>query len=256
MKLRHIIVVILTAGLFIELILLRHLHNPPPAVVSVEASAKSPETFAPKWVKKRMPVSMPMLQTNTNFYGRLKQDGYRTIAAEDLSEYLEKNHRNAASLLAASRVTGDRAFLKEAMEKFPDDPRVALKAYCMGSPDSRDPAETRHQWLERLKKSDPGNALGNYLTVGDYLKSGRIELALHEMQSATGKANYDDYSLDFLENAEEAYRAAGKSELEAKVSATYSLLLPTVSDFKETSRALTDLAGQYQASGDTASAQA
>jgi hypothetical protein len=251
-----IIIAVSATLLFIELILLGHLHKSSPAVISLERPAKPQADSEPRWMTKRPAVSPSAPQPKTNLYARLKQNGFSTIAAERLSEYLEKNHRNAASLLAASRVTGDRAFLREAMENFPDDPRVALEAYCMGSSDSPNPAETRHKWIERLKKSDSDNSLGNYLSVGGYLKGGQIELALQEIKSATGKANYNDYSLDFLENAEEAYHAAGESENEAKVSATYSLVLPTLSDFKETGRALTDLAGQYQASGDTMSAQA
>jgi hypothetical protein len=50
------------------------------------------------------------------------------IRAEQLDGYLAANHRNAASLLAALRLTGNRAFLNEAAEQAPNDPRVAYES--------------------------------------------------------------------------------------------------------------------------------
>ena len=41
------------------------------------------------------------------------------LTREQVEAYLKTNGRDAASLLAAFRTSGDHALLKEAMEKFP-----------------------------------------------------------------------------------------------------------------------------------------
>jgi hypothetical protein len=185
-------------------------------------------------------------------------NGLPDLKPEQLETYLKENHRSAQSLLAVERATGDRAFLREAMEKYPNDPHVAFEAYFRGSSYDREkaaPEETR-KWLDALRRADPNNALGDYLSARDHFKSGQTELALQELQSASGKSAYQDYSLDFLQASEEAYRAAGYSEAPAKWAATSNLLLPTLYELKYLSLSAADLVKQYQQAGDTASAQA
>src|SRR2546427_521624 len=65
-----------------------------------------------------------------------------------------------------------------------------------------------------------------------------------------------DYSLEFVQNGEEAYRAAGYSDAEARMIATSTLLLPQLAEIKQVGRNLVDLAEAYRQSGDGASAQA
>ena len=166
--------------------------------------------------------------------------------------FVEANRRSAGSLLAAFRTTSDPKFLAEAMEKFPNDPRVAYAAAF--KPDTT--PEERHAWLDRMKQSDPGNALGNYLSAYDDFKSGQSAQALQEMAAAAGKPGWQDYTTDFVQNSEEAYLAAGYSETEAKAVAAMSSLLPDLSQLKSVGRSLTDLAKSYQTAGDPASAQA
>ncbi len=180
------------------------------------------------------------------------------LKPEQLEAWLKAGHRSAASLLAASRVTGDRSFLREAMEKYPNDPRVALDAYFFSESYDRSKAASpdRRKWLDVLKQSDPDNALGNYLAARDDFNAGRPDLALQELQAASGKSNFRDYSLNYLQDAEEAYRAAGYSEVAAKWAAGANLLLPTLYDLKQTGQSLVDLANQYRQAGDIESAQA
>lgn len=171
------------------------------------------------------------------------------VSTEQLQEYLEKDHRNVESLLGAYRTTRDTNLLREAAEKFPKDPRVAFDSVFFG------PADERRKWLDTLKEAAPDNALGNYLSAADYLKNGQRDLALQELQAADGKAKYSDYSMDFMENAEEAYRAAGYPDGAAQIAADTQLLLPQLAQLKADGVGLVDLAKSYQESGDTASAQ-
>jgi hypothetical protein len=185
-------------------------------------------------------------------------NGIPDLKPEQLEAYLAQNHRSAQSLLAAERTTGDKSFLREAMEKYPNDPRVAFEAYFRGGSYDREkvaPEEAR-KWLDALRRADPDNALGDYLSARDHFKSGQTELALQELQAGSGKSEYQDYSLDFLQASEEAYRAAGYSEAPAKWAATSNLLLPSLYELKYLSVSAADLVKQYQQAGDSASAQA
>jgi hypothetical protein len=185
-------------------------------------------------------------------------NGLPELKPEQLETYLKDNHRNAASLLAAWRATSDRALLREAMEKYPNDPRVAFEAYFRSEPyDSSKPAtEERRKWLDTLRQSDPGNALADYLSACDHFRSGRTELALQELQAASGKSAFRDYTIDFVQDSEEAYRSAGYAEGPAKWVSTFSQPLPTLTELKQVGLNISDLAKQYRQAGDPASAQA
>jgi RNA polymerase sigma factor (sigma-70 family) len=187
----------------------------------------------------------------TNLYGRLK-DYNAKLTMNQVAAYLDTNHRSAASLLAAYRSTGDSALLEEAMHKFPDDPQVAFEAMHRKDIDS----EQRRQWLDTMKRSDPENALPNYLSALDYFKSGQTDQAVQELIAASGKGRFEDYTLERIQNDEEAYLAAGFSVAEAKMIPAQQLLLPQLAQLKELSGHVVDLARSYREAGDGASAEA
>jgi RNA polymerase sigma factor (sigma-70 family) len=168
-----------------------------------------------------------------------------------LEGYLKANGRNAASLLAAFRTTGDPALLQEAMQKFPNDAHVDFEAALKkGTP----PAEQR-QWLDNLKRSAPENALGDYLSALNYLKAGQTDLAVQDLLAASGKQSFQDYTLDRIQDDEEAYRAAGYSQAEATVVATSHLLFPQLVQMRDLTHSLIDLANSYRQAGDEGSRQ-
>jgi tetratricopeptide (TPR) repeat protein len=171
------------------------------------------------------------------------------LRPEQVAAYLEANHRSVESLLGAYRTTRDKALLQEAAEKYSKDPRVDLEAAFFGAP------EHRRKWLDAFKDSAPNNALANYLSAGDYFKAGEKSQALEELQAASEKSNFQDYFPDFVQNATEAYRAAGYSEAEAKNLAASSALLPQLAELKQVGVNLVDLAQSYRQAGDESSAQ-
>jgi len=130
-------------------------------------------------------------------------------------------------------------------------------AACLYGPYESDAeaAKTRRQWLDAFKLSAPDNALANYLSASEHFKSGQPDRAVQELLAA-GTKPMQDYALDFIQNNEEAYRSAGYSDAEAKAVATFSLLLPQLTEFKQLSLSLVDLAKAYRQAGDEASAQA
>jgi RNA polymerase sigma factor (sigma-70 family) len=174
------------------------------------------------------------------------------ITAAQLEGYLKAHGRDAASLLAAFRVTHDPALLAEAMQKYPNDPHVAFEAAFK----SDATPEERRQWLDAFEKSAPDNALANYLSALDYFKSGQSAQAVQEMSAASDKQGFQDYSVDRVMDDDEAYLAAGYSIAEAKVLATSQLLLPQLAQVKQLGLDLVDLSQTYQQSGDADSAQA
>ncbi len=181
----------------------------------------------------------------------LEEGNTNQLSAEVLSQYLAANQRSAESLLAAFRTTGDKELLKEALEKYPDDPQVNFTALF-----NSDTPEERRQRLEALKKADPDNAMANFLAAQEAFKAGNTDLAVQELMAASGKTGWQDYSREFTHSAEEAYRAAGYSEAEAKAMAATGLLLPQLQELRDLGRKVNDLAGLYQQAGDLDSALA
>jgi len=203
-----------------------------------------------------LPVSNEAL--STNFLERLLQGESLHVTPEQLTSYLQANHRSADSLLAAYQATGERALLDEALMNYPHDARVAYNAWFRTptGPDDPEGTRSRRQALDVLKEAAPDNALVNYLSARNYFASGQSERAIQEMQAGAAKPNYDDYTRDDMQSMTEAYLAAGYSEAEAKLAANTGALLPHLAELKQDGVRLAEIAKSYQQAGDSASAQA
>jgi hypothetical protein len=188
--------------------------------------------------------------SRNHFREYLKDKPFPKLTTEQIAGYLQANHRNAESLLTALQTTGDHSYLREAMQKFPSDPKVAYEALFFGD---LSPQEAR-QWADAFKQNAPGNSMADYASALNYIKSGQPDLALQDM-TAAGKASWTDYSAQFVLSDEEAYRAAGYSDIDAKFAAQSQLLLPDLGQLKQLGVQLNNLAQSYQQSGNTAAAQ-
>ncbi len=173
------------------------------------------------------------------------------LTAEQLKRYLEENHRSASSLLAAYRTTGDAALLQEALEKYPGDAQVAFEAAIErgASP------EQRRASLDAFKKAASDNPLADYLSALDYFKTGQTDQAVKDLIDASGRQNFADYTVQRIQADEEAYRAAGYSEADAKMAATWGVGLPQLQDLRALGQDLVQLAASYRSAGDESSAQ-
>jgi hypothetical protein len=109
--------------------------------------------------------------------------------------------------------------------------------------------------LEAFKQSAPDNALANYLSAREFFKSGQIDQAVQELNAAYSKGQFQDYFMDFSQNEEEAWSAAGYSTAEAKVFSGWSLLYPHLGALEQLSRDMVSLVDSYRQSGDESSAQ-
>jgi hypothetical protein len=179
------------------------------------------------------------------------------LTLAQLARYLQVNGRNAESLLAAFRTTGDRALLEEAIAKYPNDPQVAYTAWYRTPGDPDDPAvlKARQEALVKFKQAAPDNALANYLSAASYFRSGQPELAVQEMEAGAAKGRCDDYVMENIQGVTEAYQAAGYSDAESKAAATWNALLPHLSELKRAGMSLLDLANDCQQAGDAGLAQ-
>ena len=208
-------------------------------------SARGPRLPAPAVQLSTDPSgsSVDTLQS-TNLYDRLKDVNVK-LTAQQLESYLRANRRSAASLLAAYRTSKDPALLTEAMRNFPDDPQVAFEA----SMRSDATPEDRRKWLDVFKKSDPDNALANYLSALDNFKAGHTDDAIREFTAAS-KKQFEDYTSERYQDDSEAYMGAGYSVADAKAVASLQLLLPQLQQVKDLRRDFVDLSKSYQQAGD------
>jgi hypothetical protein len=231
--------------------------EPAPLPEVVEAVAPTGPTHGHP-VPTDTALSFVAQRERTNLFAQLANGESLPVTLEQLAHYLQANHRNAESLLAAYQATHEKSLLEEAMTNYPNDPRVAYSAWFRSSAD-RDDAEAlkvRREKLDLLKEAAPDNALVNYLSAGNYFASGQRDLALQELQAGAAKPNFNDYTQDSIQSMTEAYMAAGYSEAEAKLSATTGTLLPHLAELKQDGLQLVELAKSYQQAGDIASARA
>lgn len=212
--------------------------------------AQIPHLPAPALQVSNAVASDPESLESTNLYSRLINKDL-TLKPEQLEGYLSASGRNADSLLAAYRTMRDPALLAEAKRNFPDDPHVAFEAAL----EKDVTPEEQRKWLDVLKKSDPNNALANYLSALNYFNTGKNDQAVKEFTAAAGKP-FDDFTSQRYEDDTEAYLAAGYSMADAKAGAGFQLLLPQLLQTKNVGLDMINLAKTYQQNGDSDSAQA
>jgi hypothetical protein len=196
------------------------------------------------------PPVLPEKPTDGLIARLLKENQLLKLTPAQLSKYLSENQGNAEALLAVFRLTGDMNSLLQAANQFPDDPQVQLQLALS----SGDPSE-RRRGIDALRKNDPDNALGDYLSALDHFRSGRMEDALNDLVAAADKTTLDDYALSALQASEEAYMAAGYSVVEAKAAAMLGVTRQQINPLRDLSKQMSELQNRYLQMGDRTSAQ-
>jgi hypothetical protein len=222
-----------------------------PAPVALTKPPQSlPRLPAPRLRESTAPDPEPIPQ-ESRIRKLLNGEELAEIRLADLEGYLAANRRNSSSLLAAFRLTGDRELLREAAERFPNDPRVAWESWFR----TQDPAE-KLKWFGVWAQAEPNNSLASYLAAASLMKEGKTDTAVEQLQAAAGKTEFSYFARESIVDCEEAYKAAGYSDAEAKMAATMGLLLPHLAELKRMSQGMADLASAYRQAGDDSSAQA
>jgi RNA polymerase sigma factor (sigma-70 family) len=155
------------------------------------------------------PEELPPFQQVTNFI-----QAHHNVPREQIEAYLQKNHRNTESLLAAFQISRDLAYLREAATNAPTDPAIQ----CAVLAHNLFPDEQR-KWIDAFKASSPANALPWYFSALDYFKSKQPDQAIQELTQATRRQFYADYGAQTCQAVEEMYESAGWPSLAAKASA-------------------------------------
>jgi len=213
------------------------------------SKTRTPRLPAPPVQVLASPVApVPDELRTTNLYSRFKGATLK-LTSDQAETYLKENGRTAAALLAAFRTTGDPALLAEAMQKYPTDPQVNFEAVFKNDSSP----EERRQSLDSFKRFASENALADYLSAADHFKSGQADEAVKDLISASAKHQFEDYTLDRVQNDEEAFLSAGYSVAEAKMASSMQLLLPQLRQMKELGLQTVELAKGYQQAGDDAS---
>lgn len=227
--------------------------NPPLEAESIPSTIRTHTIGVPS--EKVSPVVER--RQRTNFLARLANGESLPVTLEQLVTYLEANHRNAESLLAAYQATHQQSLLDEAITNFSRDPLVAYNAWFRTPADRDNPdgVKARREKLDILKEVAPDNALVNYLSAGNYFASDEPDRAIQELQAGAAKPNFDDFTQPAIQSMTEAYQAAGYSEAEAKLAAVVGALLPHLAELKQNGLRLVELAKSYHQAGDAASAQ-
>ena len=177
--------------------------------------------------------------------------GLPKVPRVKVEEYVTHHNRDAASLLAAFRETGDTNYLYEAATNFAGNPQVQLAILA------RDvfPGE-RRKWLDAFKESSSGNSLANYLSAQDHFKNGQPDAAIKELLEASGKPQFTDYSMESYLGAEELSRFGGLSPMMANTAAMAAMagdLLPELANMKGVANGILEAQKPYVNSGDAAS---
>jgi RNA polymerase sigma factor (sigma-70 family) len=171
------------------------------------------------------------------------------LSAGEIEAYLQQNKRGAESLLAAFRVSGDQAYLREAAANFPNDPAVQFAVICYDAcPDQR------RQWLDGFKAASPDNALAWYFSALDYFKTKQTDLAIQEFAEATRKPSFKNYAAQTSQAVEEMCNLAGRSSLEAKAASACPASAPHLLQLKRLANEVMQAQQQYRQQGDAASA--
>jgi hypothetical protein len=221
--------------------------RPENAATPLPATSQTPDSAASE--RSSHPPNRVVWDAGLSELADADDAGPATIPREKVEEYLARNHRSAASLLAAFHALEDTNYLNEAAAKFPNDPQLqwtilARDAY----------PEDRRKWLELFKASSPDNSLANYLSAADYFKSGQTEAAITELLAASSKSQFKDYAMEAKLNGEELSRAAGRTVLESIHAAGWAGdLLPELATLKALARGISDAQTQYLDAGDFAS---
>ena len=177
--------------------------------------------------------------------------GSHKTLRQKVEEWLALHHHSANSLLAAFQVLNDANYLKEAATNFPDNPRVELTILAHNTF-----PEDRRKWLDLYKASSPSNSLANYLSAQTCFQTGQSEAAVKDLVAATGKPDFDNYSLESQLDTEELGLFCGESPLKSiEIARAGSTADATLAIIRQLASQMADLQKQELNVGDADSAE-
>ena len=166
----------------------------------------------PESSKKTVTVKHTVSAGQTpDFLNRMLNGEIAKLTPEQIMHYVESRGRDALSLIVASFLSGSEdKWLEEAVERFPDDPRVAAAMLI-----KRGNSPEASEWIARLKEHDPGNSLGYLLAAKSALDGRDLDGAMKEL-SALESTRMNDFRETWQSGITDAYHSAGYQGMEAE----------------------------------------
>lgn len=222
-----------------------------PTTNAIPQEPRRPRLPAPRLPQTPGPAESVLEAAAPNPLAKLLSGEPLKLTPEQAEAYLQQNKRSAEALLAAARLTGNLGLVREAAEKFPNDPRVQLDLALRG-----ETPEEKRKALDAFRQLARDNPLGDYLSALDHFKSGRTDDGVKDLLQVGGKNRLQDYTLDHAQSAEEAFLSAGHGVLESKAAGMFGVLLPHMQSLRDLGTQMAELQKQYAQAGDSTSAQA
>jgi len=130
------------------------------------------------------------------------------ISPDQVEATLDEGGRNPQDLIAAQAVLGDYQYLREAVEREPDNPDVLFWVLAKNVYPNE-----REAWIEKFKASDPDNSMGNYLAAQEAFRAQDVEKGMEELRIAAEKG-YSDPSVDLRDQVVDFYGKTGQFDRE------------------------------------------
>ena len=159
------------------------------------------------------------------------------IEAGEIEALLRKHEYSRESLIGAALVTNNLEHLREAAQRYPDDPHVQLLVITKNLF-----PEERSAWIDRFKASQPENSLASILKGGDLLASGNSEEAISELRLAAGQTSFNSYDDEGMLAMESNLLGLGRSALQAKMGSTFGLRLEYLEPVRDAIKGIAPLA--------------
>lgn len=133
-----------------------------------------------------------------------------TPSPEQIEAFLGQRGRTAENLVLAYRLGWKDAHLREAMEMFPDDPRVAMVVLMHDVV----PQEEALVWAQRLVAAEPDNAMAHYL-MATVIADAKPEAALAALATGAECSDYSTHQTEELLGCISFYESVGVDPAEA-----------------------------------------
>jgi hypothetical protein len=152
-----------------------------------------------------------LLETN-------RVDVSKLFTSNVLDQMLTTAGRNETNLIAAHILSGDIAYLEEALGMSPESvlaKALAISKYIAAD----DPPENLEEWIEHVRETEPDNSISDYWKAYRAFQATDINAALAHFVEAAKKPYFDDRTAVARNALEQFLMESGVSEVPAKAIA-------------------------------------
>lgn len=174
------------------------------------------------------------------------------LAPEQVEAFVTARGGSAPALVTAFHVTGDEAWLEEALKRHPNDPG-ALTAVALQSGND----ELRGRSIDTLRRISPDDALPHYLSSLRQFEGGQADEALDTLMLADSMSRFQSPSFRAWAGIEDCYTFSGRTAVEAQIAAfSHAANLETIDTILSLGRHIAEARERSLAEGDADAARA